>query len=119
MHPGLSLDNISDRETIVPFYSKDVAVDLRRRRVGVTNLTHGEDNPGHDQTQAQVLYPKMKVTKFIINCSFAWSTWMRSSGELAEDLRKGHQTADLACRGLAGNVNSPSPAFATRAYTRL
>jgi hypothetical protein len=87
--------------------------------VGVTNSIHDEDNSGHDQIQAQVLYQKMKVTKFIINCSFAWSTWMRSSGESADDLRKGHKTADLACRGLAGNVNSPSPAFATRAYTRL
>jgi hypothetical protein len=113
------VDYVSDRETIVPVYSKDVAVDFRRRRVEVANLIHGEENSGHHQTQAQVLYPKMKVTKFIIDCSFAWSTWMRSSGESAEDLRKGHQTADLACRGLAGNVNSPSPAFATRAYTRL
>jgi hypothetical protein len=58
------VDYVSDRETIVPVYSKDVAVDFRRRRVGVASLIHDEDNSGHRRIQAQVVYP---------NCSFAWS----------------------------------------------
>jgi hypothetical protein len=38
---------VSSLKTIVPFESKDVVVDLRRRRVGVTNFSTREGCDGH------------------------------------------------------------------------
>jgi hypothetical protein len=39
IHLRLSLDEVSSLETIIPFYSEDVAVDLGRRRLFDTAVT--------------------------------------------------------------------------------
>jgi hypothetical protein len=79
IHPRLSLDNASGLETIVPFYSEDLAVGLRRRRVEFTNFsTWGGQTGTPSISLRRLCCASSKPGRYL--ASRLWRRWLSGAG---------------------------------------